>query len=117
MAAKFIRWSNNTTRELFNKNINKDGDLVDIYDEFKFARSVGVISPRLLRMVSYFTEVYLNGVVKEWNADEKQKELLHESGIKLVKEQWDKIHISSGQLVDLYKNGVDKYVKEHKRLV
>lgn len=83
----------------------------ELTEEYTFIRSVGMLSPKLLRLLTAYTENDLLKVVNEWKADDVQKEALHQSGLSFVREKWDKTsNINTDTLVRFYNAGINKYV-------
>jgi hypothetical protein len=100
------------------KKEKKSKEWEELTEEYKFAKSVGFLSPRTLRLLTEYTKTDLINVVKEWNATDEQKEALHQAGLDRVKLSWDKFNRTDADVVkQLYIKGIEKYVIEHKRLV
>lgn len=89
----------------------------ELTEEYTFTRTVGIISPKLLRLLTAYAENDLKSIAIEWKATDEQKELLNQAGLDSVRRRWDKTNrIDADRLVELYNRGIKEYVEEHKRL-
>ena len=90
----------------------------ELTEESQFAKSVGVISPKTLRLLTAYSKDRLEKIAREWNATEEQKEALHQSGLESVQRNWDRLaNVDADYLEKMYFNGVNTYVDIHKKVV